>query len=218
MIRFNKESHEFWWSLYDTHTLSAEKVLEVTEIAVPSVTQILKTVGLISSYPIPSQYAERGTEIHELTELVDQGKFLPEFASDEVYPYISSYEQFLDEHEVNILGSESMVFSELHFYAGIYDRLCELDGDLVLVDIKTGGKERWHRVQLGMYLEGLKDSRDVSKIKTADLYLTPDSYKLVYTENDLDIKSLLDVYWFGRPQPLKQYRKLSGIGVHFGQK
>ena len=142
MIRVDKESHEFWWSLYDTHTLSAEKVLEVTEIAVPSVTQILKTVGLISSYPIPSQYAERGTEIHELTELVDQGKFLPEFASDEVYPYILSYEQFLDEHEVNILGSESMVFSEMHFYAGIYDRLCELDGDLVLVDIKTGGKER----------------------------------------------------------------------------
>lgn len=193
LLNYDHENHEYF-------------ILSDRVIHIPSVSEILKPI--LSDYEIPSFYAERGTLVHEATELFDDGKYLPELVDPIVTPYMIAYENFLDEHEVELDKSEMIVFDETLLYAGRLDRRWRVDGRRTITDIKTGGKYRWHPVQLSAYMMAL-EVKEVAPISS--LYLNPFTYKFDYWDSAPaweTFKALVEVYWFNHPSDYKRLRKL----------
>ena len=99
MVEYNDSIHEY--------TLGG--------IHVPSVSELLKPVT--GEFECAPMYAERGTAVHTLTELWDTGLYMPELADDELMPYMMAYEDFHDQHDVEVLRLERIVFNKELMYA-----------------------------------------------------------------------------------------------------
>lgn len=79
--------------------------------------------------------ADRGTKVHEATELLDKtGRAEIE---DDYLPYLEAYARFRREHEVAWELIEHPDYHPEHRYAGTIDRYGMVDGLLTLVDLKT---------------------------------------------------------------------------------
>lgn len=197
MIFFDKDLHEY------------STIKDGKYIRLPSVTQMLEAVGLIKGMEnINPMYAQRGTEVHAMTELVDKDCFLPEYCSEESLPYVLQYEKFLKKHKIEYNLTEELVYNDTLFYAGTLDRLWNIDGKLHLTDIKTGRKDRTNILQLVLYLLCLK--RD--DVLLSNLYLTSEGYKLyIWNERPVALcKAICQVYWASRP---RDYKILGGEDV-----
>jgi hypothetical protein len=114
---------------------------------VPSVTQILKAAGFMGNYR-GTKARDRGTLIHKATEAYDALGIVP---GGELEPYVKAWAAFLAESKGEVLASEQRLFNERHWYAGTLDRILLINGQRVLVDIKSGSPADWHRLQLGAY-------------------------------------------------------------------
>jgi len=198
-INFNEAGHEYFVSL------------PKTRVRIPSITQIMKETGVIkpSTFEIPERYAERGTEVHLMTELMDEGLFSEQMCSAESLPFMYQYEQFLLDHDVEYLESEEIVFNENLFIAGRYDRLWKIDGDSHLTDTKTtSAKHREHVVQVAFYATGVPD-----KVRLSNLYLRENEYKLhTWLESERQealavLEAMSRCYWFAHPRDYKLLMK-----------
>ena len=192
LLNYDDENHEYF-------------ILADRAIHIPSVSEILRPV--MSDFEIPSFYAERGTKVHEATELYDDGKYLPELVDPMVIPYLVGYDNFHQEHDVEYEETEMMVFNEDLFYAGRLDRIWKVDGEYFLTDIKTGGKYRWHPLQLVGYDLACKGGLNLSS-----LYLQEFEYKWHewgdVTEAISLFLALVKIYWFQHPADLKRLKKI----------
>lgn len=182
------------------------------KIIIPSMTQLLRLTGIIGEddfKPSPI-YLVRGTDVHAMTELADDGEYLPEMLLEEYRPFLLAYERFLDEHDVEPVSREQLIFSDDHYFAGRYDRLWKVDGALVLTDIKTGFPARWHRIQLAGYETAL--SSDGVEVKgLSDLYLLKDGtyqFKIMTSterrEGMNTVEAMSRIYWFNHTQNFKR--------------
>lgn len=86
--------------------------------------------------------ARIGTGIHHLADMVarDDEKAEKAFEMPEEWiPYMEAWKAFLGRYSASsIVSSEHMVWSEWG-YAGTYDLIMQIDNELWLIDIKTGG-------------------------------------------------------------------------------
>lgn len=173
-------------------------------IIVPSVTQLLNSTGVIphSDYVIPAHYSERGTKVHEMTELVDSGEFLEHFCDDEILLYVMQYQAWLQQNDVEMLESEQVVFHDTLFYAGTLDRIARVNGVEYIIDYKTGNPYRWHDRQLTAY------QKAVGKYRIANLYLGKFEHKFVEQQPvDGIVEAMSRCYWDGRPQAYNWLKK-----------
>ncbi len=90
--------------------------------------------------------ASLGSSVHLLADIEGIGPGASEKpvegfeVSEQVQPYLEAYRAFLGRYTRSaIVSSEHMVWS-LNGYAGTYDLLMTIDGELWLLDIKTSGK------------------------------------------------------------------------------
>ena len=79
--------------------------------------------------------ADRGTKVHEATELLDKAGRAE--IEGEYLPYLEAYARFRREHEVSWELIEHPDYHPEHRYAGTIDRYGMVDGHLTLADIKT---------------------------------------------------------------------------------
>lgn len=118
----------------------------VDGIRLPSVTEILSISGWSSFGDFPkdrlARKAERGQEIHDLTEAVDQG--LPLSSVPRAYQGpVSAYVRFRDDYQVEeILDSEVVIISRKHHFAGQLDRRWRTKHGLSFGDLKSSHEER----------------------------------------------------------------------------
>ena len=177
------------------------------EIEVPSVTQLLKFGNIVDYDFLDISYANIGTEIHKMTELMDEGLYPRDLAEGRVQASMLAYEAFLEDHEVVWEDSEKQFFSERGFYAGTIDRIGTVDGKRMIVDIKSGSKVRWHALQLAGYADG-------EDLPLASLYLAGFDYRFhIWSAKDVALaksvfESLLEVYWYTRPRDYGRLEKL----------
>lgn len=122
-------------------------------VVVPSVTQILKGVGLIDENRWATDWhMTRGRYIHKATELWDQGRLDMDSVDPEIAGYVQSYILFrATSANLEIKRIESRVHHELMWVAGTLDREIALNGCPALLDIKSGQPEPWHGLQLSGY-------------------------------------------------------------------
>jgi len=177
-------------------------------IHLPSVSELLKPI--LSDFEIDPKYAERGTAVHNLTELWDTGLYMPELADDELMPYMMAYEDFHDQHDIEVQEIEMMVFNPTLMYAGRLDRLWLIDGKKHLTDNKTGGKYKQHLFQLCAYHMALPPT----DCELSNLYLNPFNFKLhtwghgerVYGYRMVEALSL--IYWDNHRRDRKSLEKI----------
>ena len=125
-LTFNPELHEY--------SINGKRVPSVTEICAP-----LTACDMNKLNPAVIQAAaNRGTIIHELTELIDYGTAAEDI---ELYPdiggYILAYQRFLRDYSPKWTRIEYRLGSEELGFAGTLDRMGVIDDKPCIIDIKT---------------------------------------------------------------------------------
>lgn len=145
-LRFLPEPHEYW--------LGARRL--------PSVTEILRTLGFIDTDYFTWQSRVRGRAVHIGCALVEQGgvdwssvSATEDALGEPVAPYIHGWERFLKETGWKSAVIERPNHHRLYHYAGTPDRVgFWRDGQEGIVDIKSMkvfSKQAWWDLQLGGY-------------------------------------------------------------------
>jgi len=170
----------------------------------PSVTQILKRVGLIDGSYYTPESAYRGRVIAVATALLDQGHPFDTVTGNlhtDYRGYLEAYEEFRHTELTYPDLIEFKVYNKLLRYAGTIDRVLQAYGqtgvDPHVREIKTGGREAWHALQLQGYAEC------VHAVRRDAIYLQADgAWKLVQYDdpNDCDAWcAVLSIYnWKAR--------------------
>jgi hypothetical protein len=130
--------------------------------------------------------ADRGTLVHEICDSWAKGA-APVKIDKSVDGFITQFFGFLSEMNPEYIESEGTVWNHRHEYAGTFDAIAMINGEVTLIDIKTG---RGVYPEYGMQLAALSHGEcmvdehggewEMPKVqKHALLHLRPRSWKLV---------------------------------------
>jgi hypothetical protein len=112
-------------------------------VILPSVTQVLKGVGIIDFSNIPPSRLEAackfGTAVHKATELWDKGTLDEVVLDPHLKPYLDGWKLFRKETGFNPIAIEEPLYSKIYRVAGTPDRLGQwnINTPFVIPDIKT---------------------------------------------------------------------------------
>lgn len=79
--------------------------------------------------------ANRGTAVHSLAEAIVKGH--PVTVPEELAPYVTAYQSWIERFQPDFLAIEEMVCSLEYGYAGTLDSIAVIAGETWLLDIKT---------------------------------------------------------------------------------
>lgn len=146
-------------------------------IELPSVTQVMKPLSdetYRSVEPrVLNRAADKGTAVHNAIE--NYISFGIEDIDPEFSGYFTAFLRWYQEFNVKPIASEYRLYHKFMGYAGTADLICDIGGQLHLVDYKTTQQieEMLVKVQLKAYEKAL-DSLGVEPKKTAALHLKRD--------------------------------------------
>lgn len=88
---------------------------------------------------ISSDKASIGSTVHAMTETIDNTEQLPDLKTmaPQYQGYIKAFLSFRDQYKPKMLHNEATVYNKTLRYAGTIDRIYEIGGKTVLLDIKT---------------------------------------------------------------------------------
>lgn len=124
---------------------------------VPSVTQIISAAGLRGDFPVSADvmaYAgERGKAVHLACELDDKGELDEGSVHPAIAGYLAAYRRFKSECAYHPGIAEVPRYHETHHYCGTPDRVCQINGQDAVLDLKSGVKLAATGVQLAAYAQ-----------------------------------------------------------------
>lgn len=115
--------------------------------AIPSVTQILKAEGWIDDTFYTETGRRRGEDVHRASALLDQECLDWTTVSPIVQQYLETWEDAKASLGLRILRIEHPLHHGLE-WACTPDREGLWKGEPAIIELKTGGKERWHKLQV----------------------------------------------------------------------
>jgi hypothetical protein len=157
MIHFDPETHTF-----------SENGQQI-----PSVTTILKAGGWIDTTYYTEEGRRRGELVHKATALLDACLLDFSSFSEEIISYVLNYEKAREELKLDIRHSEHIVHKG-RLWAGIEDREARWQGQLAVVELKTGEPTLADKLQVAAY--GLTHEKPPRLLL---LYLKPNGYKFI---------------------------------------
>lgn len=121
-----KPAIQYWFGKIAAQTALADPTLSEKEV--------MSEAGKISG-----KAASRGRTVHSLTEAIDtEGtKIDINTLPPEIRPYMEAFLKFKEEVNPKLLYNEQIVFNKEHSYAGTLDRIYDMGGKKILLDIKT---------------------------------------------------------------------------------
>ena len=131
------------------------KYTDASGLTIPSVTQIMKTAGLVNLDWIPvellEQKADLGKKVHSTTELYDKG----DLDISELHPtlkaYLDGWIKFRKDFNFTSTEIEMQLLHTVYRYAGRIDRVGLMGSDLILLDIKSGTHQKTNAIQTAGY-------------------------------------------------------------------
>ena len=132
-------------------------VIEDEEVAYPSITSIIshvnrkkwadwqQKVGLEEANRVRKHSTNRGTKFHKLAEVYLQNgdiKSLDEYKDPLVQLMFNAAKSSMDDRLSNIVFQEKYMYSHQFGVAGACDLICDVDGELAIVDFKTAKAEK----------------------------------------------------------------------------
>ena len=139
----------------------AKHLFTVDGVTVPSVTQILKSVGLINFAGIPASVLNHkrdvGSAVHLATHYLDEDALDWSTVSEECEPYVRAYESFKRNSgfEPELIEYKSVAQVDGMRFGMIVDRTGVIGGKPTLLELKTGEPSASWPVQLAGYKLGL---------------------------------------------------------------
>lgn len=176
----------------ETHTY------RVGEEIIPSVTQILKEVGLIDTSFFTPEHAERGTLVHGATQFWDETGMEDDTIPGELLGYLEAWKKFREETGFIPSHIEQSLYSR-QGYAGTVDRIGKTHKiNALLLDIKSGPPQPWHRLQLAAYALMVKYELNIPAWECWGVHLKKDGKYSVEVYRSIDDSatwlSVLKVY------------------------
>lgn len=129
----------------------------------PSVTGILRTVGLINFDGVPSGILEkardRGTRVHKAAQYLTEGTLDWATVDDSERGYVEAYARFLATSQLRVLAQEVRLWHPSYAIAGTTDAVGWWDGRPAVADLKSGNPDLVAaRYQLAFYAMMLRES------------------------------------------------------------
>lgn len=144
-----------------------------------------------------SEASRIGTAVHDYFELYARGE-APKRVPVDVQPFHKHIVEFHERYQPKYLFLEDAVWSDAHRYAGSFDWIAEIEGEIVLGDVKTtrSGVHSEVALQLSAYAHADKIVRqdgtdaELPKIQAgAVFHLRPEGWKLVPVRIDNEVFS-----------------------------
>jgi len=119
----------------------------------PSVSELIGRYWPIDRRLYQESGAQRGKDVHELTAQMDRSTTDTVAIEDPTLQlYLDGWERFTREMVAEFVWIEQRFIDTEAGFAGTTDRLVRLkNGQLFILDIKTGRPEGWHELQQGAY-------------------------------------------------------------------
>lgn len=143
-------------------------------VTIPSVTSIIKDLGLLPWYPEDPKYRARGDAVHLACELFDTDVLDRDTTDPAILQYLAGYETFKSESGFHPLHLEQVVYSQKHSFAGTMDRYGLLDGEPVILDIKSGEVPSSTALQTAGYAVAWQEQTGIQCLRRVGLRLYPD--------------------------------------------
>ena len=127
----------------------------VNGVQIPSVSALMRPLTDLVYGPIDKEVLKAaqvfGTSVHACTEYDDEGDLDPASVEPEWQPYLDAYRKWRADTRPEILHIEDRLGCSK--YAGTLDRICRINGQLWVVDLKTTSAIHPHvGVQLAAYV------------------------------------------------------------------
>lgn len=152
-------------------------VYRVDGRVIPGVTRLLDPLCSWEHVPVDvlDRKSKLGRAVHLATEFYDRGTLDESSLSDEVAGYLRGWIRFREETGATAAHRERLVYHDQLGFAGTLDWEGDYCGDLTIIDIKSGTKQRTHGVQIAGYaLARRHEMRWSSYPKRRAVYLSPD--------------------------------------------
>lgn len=156
---------------------------------IPGVSEILEGAGLSDPRWYKDGSAQKGTDIHSVIEQYNKGELE---SAGEYSGYLQAWREFLSDREITVESAEERMYHPLYRYAGTIDCTGSCGSSRVLVDVKTGVEQRWHKLQVAAY--GLLCDQPELVI----VYLKEDGYRAVdsdYRDKEVFLSALRCWKW-----------------------
>ena len=157
VLDYDEDQHKYW--------LDGQPI--------PSVSQLLK-----GDYPFRGKpgFANRGTAIHAATIEAEAGMI--DLVPDEIRGFAEQWLRVLTLLQASSVSFEAPVFSRSLWYAGRFDRMLLIGGELVLIDIKSGSKAASHPIQLAGYAHAWHELKRPIISRYMVIYIKGESYSI----------------------------------------
>lgn len=129
--------------------------------------------------------AREGTQVHSAIEDLIAGKKI-EWQDDwgkakyslQVWQMILRFADFFNVHKPKTIASEKFIWSDKYRYAGTADYICEMDGEVWLIDFKTSNQlSKSYDLQLAAYAKALEECAGIHIDKAGILWLKASTRK-----------------------------------------
>ncbi len=162
----------------------------INGIWLPRVTSVLEIVakpGLLRYYAQQKNYleaqeglrraADMGLKIHDVCEqmILGNGVHIP----PKMERIVEIFQQWLNKHHMEVYGVEKKIIdADRHFYCGTADVLAKIDGEMGILDIKTGsGIWNEYSLQTAAYLQAYNQNVGAKNKASASWILRLDQYR-----------------------------------------
>lgn len=82
--------------------------------------------------------SDLGSAAHDMFERQARGDYInPRHVHADIKPHVRWFDEFLQELQPEFLHLEETVWSDAHQYAGSFDAIAKVDGEIVIIDWKT---------------------------------------------------------------------------------
>jgi hypothetical protein len=158
--------------------LSGGHVYTVDGEVKQSVTQMLKSVGIVECSGIPEYYADRGTAVHDYCTLYVQGWLDWTEVRKDCLPFVRTFQRLVWELGLSYVSAEQPSYDPEYDICGKYDLIMMWKGKRVLVELKTTDFPMWGGLQLASY-ERMVEVDDVMgmALKEGKVYVKADDYQ-----------------------------------------
>jgi len=136
-FRFDPESHAYY----------------LGSVRIPSVTQIISGVGLISDFARNDAAAERGTLVHLALALFGANKLDFSTVDERIMGWVLSGVRFYESMKFKPVVLETPDYHPDYLYGYTFDGIGSSSMGDILIDWKTGKKTRATALQLAAYLD-----------------------------------------------------------------
>jgi genome maintenance exonuclease 1 len=152
--------------------------------------------ALGAPYKKKKKAGQRGTTVHSIVESWKKTEKKITLLPDDIKPYANAFYKFVEDNKLELLEHEKTVVSKKHHYAGTLDIIAKKNGDIWILDVKTG-KDIYTEahIQVSAYKNAAEENGQEIDRMGVVLLQENGNYKFEETEDVFDVFIATKLLW-----------------------